>query len=70
MVSISKKTFPPVIRFSSLELMLGSVLYEELEPIQMNVKTAVLNVDLSENIYAEQPEGFGDQEKPAHVYNF
>ncbi|GJV73890.1 retrovirus-related pol polyprotein from transposon TNT 1-94 [Tanacetum coccineum] len=35
---------------------------------QMDIKTAFLNSELKEEVYASQPKGFVDQDNPSHVY--
>jgi hypothetical protein len=39
------------------------VAYYDLELHQMDVKTAILNGDLEENVYMAQPKGFIMEEK-------
>ena len=43
---------------TTLRLMLGLVATENLELVQMDVKTSFLHGDLDEDIYMQQPEGF------------
>jgi transposase InsO family protein len=52
------ETFAPVARMSSLRTLLAVVAAEDLELHQMDVKTAFLNGDLTEDIYMQQPPGF------------
>jgi hypothetical protein len=42
----------------SFRFLLGVVALEDLELLQMDVKTAFLHVDLDEEIYMEQPQSF------------
>ena len=43
---------------TTLRFMLGVVAAENLELIQLDVKTTFLHDDLKEEIYMEQPKGF------------
>lgn len=53
-----EETFAPVVRFSSIRALLAIAAHLDLEIHQMDVKTAFLNGDISEDIYMRQPEGF------------
>ena len=50
--------FSPVVKMTTLRIILGLVAAEDMELIQMDVKTAFLHGDLHEDIYMQQPEGF------------
>ena len=54
--------FSPVVKMTTLRLVLGLVASEDMELIQMDVKTAFLHGDLDEDVYMKQPAGF--EEKP------
>jgi Reverse transcriptase (RNA-dependent DNA polymerase) len=53
-----EETFSPIVRFTSLQLILVIVVSLDLELHQMDVKTAFINGDLEEEIYMEQPASF------------
>jgi ATP-binding cassette subfamily B (MDR/TAP) protein 1 len=50
--------FSPVVKLSTLRFLLGVVAHEDLELLQLDVKTTFLHGDLDEEIYMEQPQGF------------
>jgi len=50
--------FSPVVKMSSIRVILGLAASLDLEVEQLDVKTAFLHGDLEEEIYMEQPEGF------------
>ena len=50
--------FSPVVKMTTLRFMLGIVAADNLELIQLDVKTAFLHGDLQEEIYIQQPKGF------------
>ncbi|MCO5547579.1 hypothetical protein L7F22_001030 [Adiantum nelumboides] len=49
--------FLPVLKMTTLRMVLGLVAHEDMELGQMDVKTAFLHGDLHEDIYIEQPVG-------------
>ena len=60
--------FSPVVKLSSIWVVLGLVTSLDLELEQLDVKTAFLHGDLEEEIYMVQPEGFEVKGKEHMVY--
>jgi hypothetical protein len=52
------EVFSPVVRHTSIRVMLAIVALFDLELEQLDVKTAFLHADLDEEIYMTQPQGF------------
>ena len=50
--------FSPVVKMSSIRVVLGLVASLDLELEQLDVKNAFLQGDLKEEIYMDQPEEF------------
>ena len=50
--------FSPVVKHSSIRVLLALVAQLNLELVQLDVKTAFLHGKLEEEIYMTQPEGF------------
>jgi len=55
------ETFTFVAKFTSIHCILALVAFENMETHKMDMKTAFLNGELEEEIYMEQPQGFGHQ---------
>ena len=62
------KTFAPVARLKVIRLLLAFACHMNFNLFQMDVKSAFLNGFIQEEVYAEQPPGFKDFEKPNHIY--
>ena len=52
------EVFSPVVKHSSIRILLAMVAQFDLELVQLDVKTAFLHGDLEEEIYMSQPDGF------------
>ena len=50
--------FSPMVKITTLHLVLGPVAIEDMELIQIDVKIAFLHGDLDEHVYMKQPKGF------------
>ncbi|CAL9029397.1 unnamed protein product, partial [Prunus brigantina] len=55
--------FSPVVKHSSIRILLALVAQFDLELVQLDVKTAFLHGNLSEEIYIRQPEGYEEKGK-------
>ena len=55
--------FTPVVKMSSIQIVLSQVASMNLEIEQVDVKTAFLHGELEEEIYMEQPEGLRSRKK-------
>ncbi len=55
------ETYAPVVKFSSVRVMLAAVAVNDLKLHQMDVFTAFLHGDIDKDIYMEVPAGFEDQ---------
>ena len=53
-----KEVFSPVVKHSSIRILLALVAKYELDLDQLDIKTAFLHGDLDEEIYMSQPTGF------------
>ena len=60
--------FSLVVKITTLRLMLGVVAVDNLELIQLDVKTAFLHGDLQKEIYIEQLKGFVASDQEHLVY--
>ena len=50
--------FSPVVKLTSIRILLSVVALENLHLEQMDVKTTFLHGDMDKKIYMQQPEGF------------
>ncbi|GKB20380.1 copia protein [Tanacetum coccineum] len=62
------KTYAPVARLKFIRILLAYSCALDFKLFQMDVKSALLNGFINEEVYVAQPPGFIDFEKPDHVY--
>ncbi|GJZ60263.1 retrovirus-related pol polyprotein from transposon TNT 1-94 [Tanacetum coccineum] len=62
------ETYAPVARLEYVRIFLAYACALDFKLFQMDVKSAFLNGFINEEVYAAQPLGFIDFEKPDHVY--
>jgi len=60
--------FSPVIKHTSIRMLLAMVTQFDLELEQMSVKTVFLHNELEEGIYMKHPEGYIQEGKENKVY--
>lgn len=53
-----QEIFAPVVKHTSIRILMSVVVDQDLELEQMDVKTTFLHGELEEELYMEQPEGF------------
>ena len=58
-----QETFAPVARMKAIRMILAYACSKEIKVYQMDVKSALLNGELEEEVYIEQPEGFQMSDK-------
>ncbi|GJZ48646.1 retrovirus-related pol polyprotein from transposon TNT 1-94 [Tanacetum coccineum] len=63
-----EESFAPVARIETIRIFVANAAHKNMIIYQMDVKTSFLNVELKEEVYVSQPEGFVDQDNPSHVY--
>ncbi|GKA21485.1 retrovirus-related pol polyprotein from transposon TNT 1-94 [Tanacetum coccineum] len=62
------ETYCPVARLESIRILLAYACALYFKLFQIDVKSALLNGFINEEVYVAQPLGFIDFEKPDHVY--
>jgi hypothetical protein len=62
------ETFAPVARLESIRILLVYTTHHDFNLYQMDVKSALLNGSIKEEVYVEQPFDFKTEEHPNHVY--
>ena len=55
--------FSPIVKMTTLCTVLALVVKEEMDLVQLDVKTTFLHGDLHDEIYMQQPEGFIEKGK-------
>ncbi|KAK1415763.1 hypothetical protein QVD17_31549 [Tagetes erecta] len=61
------ETFSPVIKSTTIRVVLSLAVAQKWPLRQLDVQNAFLHGDLDETLYLQQPPGFVDPEKPDHV---
>ncbi|GJQ99410.1 retrovirus-related pol polyprotein from transposon TNT 1-94 [Tanacetum coccineum] len=65
----SKESFAPVVRIEAIRIFIANAASKNMTIYQMDAKTTFLNVELKEEVYVSQPEGFVDPDHPTYVHN-
>lgn len=63
-----KETYSPVVRYSTIRILLALAVNLDMQVDHMDVKTAFLNGDLTETVYMEQPDGYKVKGKENYVF--
>lgn len=62
------ETYAPVARLEAIRIFLAYAAHKNFKVYQMDVKSAFLNGNITEEVYVRQPPGFENPEHPDHVY--
>ena len=63
-----EETFAPVARLEAIRMLLAFAYHKNFILYQMDVKSAFLNGFINEEVYVEQPSGFGSFNFSNHVF--
>ncbi|GKG36700.1 retrovirus-related pol polyprotein from transposon TNT 1-94, partial [Tanacetum coccineum] len=63
-----EESFAPIARIEAIRIFIANAARKNMIIYQMDVKTAFLNGNLKEEVFASQPKGFEDPDYPIHVY--
>nr|GEU48225.1 hypothetical protein [Tanacetum cinerariifolium] len=63
-----KESFTPVTRIEAIRIFVENATNKNMTIFQMDVKPALLNGELKEEVYVSQPEEFVNQDNPSYVY--
>nr|GEW50911.1 retrovirus-related Pol polyprotein from transposon TNT 1-94 [Tanacetum cinerariifolium] len=63
-----EESFALVARIEAIRIFITNAFSKNMTIYQMDVKTAILNGELKEEVYVCQPKGFVDPYHPIHVY--
>jgi hypothetical protein len=64
------ETFSSIARLESIRILIAYATHHDFKLYQMDIKSVFLNELIKEEVYMEQPPGFGDEEYTNHVYKF
>nr|GFB08859.1 hypothetical protein [Tanacetum cinerariifolium] len=64
-----EESFALVARIEAIHIFIANATSRNMTIYQMDVKTALLNGELKEEVYVSQPEGFVNPDHPTHVYH-
>ena len=62
------ETYALIARLEAIRILLAYACAHNIKLYQMDVKSALLNGYINEEVYVEQPSGFEDDKKLNHVY--
>nr|GEV64850.1 retrotransposon protein, putative, unclassified [Tanacetum cinerariifolium] len=64
-----EESFAPVARLEAVQIFVAYAEHKSFPIYQMDVKMAILNGPLKEEVYVPQPNGFVDPDNPKKVYH-